>query len=62
LGQYFDAVQYCAFANEHIDYNPLINELKQLSAYYNQQLKARATRRKNNQATDGESTIEPPKE
>jgi hypothetical protein len=62
LGQYFDAVQYCAFANENIDYNPLINELKQLSAYYNQQLQARATRRKNNQATDEESTIEPPKE
>ena len=62
LGQYFDAVQYCAFVNENIDYNPLINELKQLSAYYNQQLKARATRRKNSQATDEESPIEPPKE
>jgi hypothetical protein len=61
LGQYFDSVQYCAFAHENIDYNPLINELKQLSAYYNQQLKARATRRKNNQATDKESPIEPPK-
>jgi hypothetical protein len=57
LGQYFDSVQYCAFANENIDYNPL----KQLSAYYNQQLKARITRRKNNQATEEESPIEPPK-
>jgi hypothetical protein len=62
LGQYFDAVQYCAFAYEDIDYNPLIRELKQLSAYYNQQLKTRATRRKNGKATDEEPAIEPPKE
>jgi hypothetical protein len=62
LGQYLDAVQYCAFAYEHIDYRPLINELKQLSAYYNQQLKARATRRKNGKTTDEEPPIEPPKE
>jgi hypothetical protein len=60
LGQYFDAVQYCAFAYEDIDYNPLINELKQLNAYYNQQLKARATRRKNGKTTDEEPPIEPP--
>jgi glutathione S-transferase len=61
LGQYFDAVQYCAFAYDNIDYRPLINELKQLSAYYNQQLKARATRRKNGKTTDEEPPIEPPK-
>jgi hypothetical protein len=61
LGQYLDAVQYCAFAYENIDYRPLINELKQLSAYYNQQLKARATRRKNGKTTDEEPPIEPPK-
>jgi hypothetical protein len=60
MGQYFDAVQYCAFAYENIDYRPLINELKQLSAYYNQQLKARATRRKNGKITDEEPPIEPP--
>jgi hypothetical protein len=60
LTQYFDAIQYCAFAHEDIDYNPLINELKQLSAYYNQQLKARATRRKNGKQTDEEPPIEPP--
>jgi hypothetical protein len=60
LGQYFDAVQYCAFANENIDYNPLINELKQLNAYYNQQLKARATRRRNGKTVDEEPSIEPP--
>jgi hypothetical protein len=61
LGQYFDAVQYCAFVYEDIDYNPLINELRQLNAYYNQQLKARAARRKSNK-TDNEPAIEPPTE
>jgi hypothetical protein len=62
LGQYFDAIQYCAFAHEDLDYTPLINELKQLSAYYNQQLKARATRRKSSNAAKEEPPIEPPKE
>lgn len=61
LGQFFDAVQYCAFAYDDVDYSPLINELEQLSVYYNQQLKIRATRRKNKTAGD-EPVIEPPKE
>jgi hypothetical protein len=61
LGQFFDAVEYCAFAYEDVDYSPLISELKQLSAYYNQQLKARASRRKNKTAGD-EPPIEPPQE
>lgn len=60
LGQYMDAVQYCTFAHEELDYNPLINELKQLSVFYNQQLKARATWRKNGRKTDNEPLIEPP--
>jgi hypothetical protein len=60
LGQFFDAVQYCAFAYEDVDYTPLINELEQLSVYYNQKLKARATRRKNKTAGE-EPLIEPPK-
>jgi hypothetical protein len=46
LGQYFDAIQYCAFTHEENDYQPLVNKLKLLNAYCNQQLKARATRRK----------------
>jgi hypothetical protein len=61
IGQYIDAVQYCAFAYEDLDYTPLINELQQLSAYYNQQIKTRATRRKNGKTADEETTIEPPK-
>ncbi|MDR2286515.1 MAG: DUF6261 family protein [Prevotellaceae bacterium] len=61
LGQFFDAVQYCAFAYEDVDYSPLINELEQLSVYYNQRLRARATRRKNKTAGD-EPVIDPPKE
>jgi hypothetical protein len=60
LGQYFDAIQYCAFAYEENDYQPLINELKQISAYYNQQLKARATRCKNGKKVLEEPPIELP--
>jgi hypothetical protein len=56
LGQYFDAIQYCAFAHEDLDYTPLVNELNQLSAYINQQLKTRATRRKSGKNTGEEET------
>jgi hypothetical protein len=62
LGQFFDAVEYCAFAYEDVDYKPLINELEQLSIYYNRQLKIRATRHKNNKTTGNEPLIEPLKE
>jgi hypothetical protein len=61
LTQYYDAVQYCAFAHEENDYQPLVNELKKLSTYYNQQLKARATRRKNGKKISEEEPIELPK-
>jgi uncharacterized protein YozE (UPF0346 family) len=60
LTQYFDAIQYCAFAYEDLDYTLLIKELTELSAYYNQLLKARATRRKNGKLIDEEPPIEPP--
>jgi hypothetical protein len=59
LTQFLDAVQYCAFNYEEIDYLPLVNELKQLAAYYIKQLKARATRRKNGIKTDVEPSITP---
>jgi hypothetical protein len=60
LTQFFDAVQYCAFANEHLDYTALVNELRQLNNYYRQQLKARATRRMNGKDTMEEEPIAPP--
>jgi hypothetical protein len=60
LGQYFDAVQYCAFAHEENDYTGLVKELSQLVAYVNQQLKTRATRRKNSKDTTEEPSIELP--
>lgn len=60
LTQFFDAVQYCAFANEHLDYTALVNELRQLNNYYRQQLKARATRRANGKNTMEEEPIVPP--
>lgn len=62
LGQFFDAVQYCAFAHEDIDYTDLAKELNKLNEYYIAQLKARATRRKNGKNTDSEQPIPPPTE
>jgi hypothetical protein len=60
VGQYFDAVQYCAFAHEENDYSPLIKELSELSAYFNQQLKIRATRRKSGKNTSEDPSISLP--
>ncbi len=62
LGQFFDAIQYCAFEHEDIDYTGLVNEINQLNNYYRTQLKARATRRKNGKDTDNEEPIVPPAE
>ncbi len=62
LGQFFDAIQYCAFEHEDIDYTGLVNEINQLNNYYRTQLKARATRRKNGKDTDKEDPIVPPAE
>ncbi|MDR1154968.1 MAG: DUF6261 family protein [Bacteroidales bacterium] len=59
LVQFFDAVQYCAFAHEELDYTPLVNGLNQLNSYYIQQLKARATRLKNGKKTADEPPIPP---
>jgi hypothetical protein len=57
IEQYFDAIQYCAFAHEENDYSLLIKELGQLSAYFNQQLKIRATRRKNGKNVSEDPSI-----
>lgn len=62
MGQFFDAIQYCAFEHEDIDYMPLIREIEKLNAYYRQQLKARATRRKNGKKVNEEEPIIPPEE
>jgi hypothetical protein len=59
LTQFFDAVQYSAYVYEDLDYTPLINELVKLNQYYSQQLKARATRRKNGSKTEEEQPIQP---
>lgn len=62
LGQFFDAIQYCAFEHEDVDYMPLVKELQALNNYYIQQLKARATRRKSGKNTGEEEPITPPDE
>ncbi|MDR0844889.1 MAG: DUF6261 family protein, partial [Tannerella sp.] len=59
LTQFFDALEYSAYYHESLDYRPLINELTWLNQYYNQQLKARETRRKNGKKTDEEPPIPP---
>jgi hypothetical protein len=59
LTQFFDAVQYCAYDHEELDYMPLINELVKLNRYYIRQLNARAARRKNGKKTDEEPAIPP---
>jgi hypothetical protein len=59
LVQFFDALQYSAYFYEDLDYMPLINELTLLNEYYNRQLKARATRRKNGTKIDEEQSIPP---
>jgi hypothetical protein len=60
MGQYFEAVEYCAFAHEENDYSGLVKELSQIGIYVNQQLKIRATRRKNSKDTTKEPSIELP--
>jgi hypothetical protein len=60
LVQFLDAVQYSAYVYEDVDYKTLINELIKLNQYYSQQLKARATRRKNGKKTNEEPPIQPP--
>ncbi len=62
VGQFFDAIQYCAFEHENIDYTALVKELNQLNGYYRTQLKARDTRRKNNKKDKGEQIPPPPSE
>ncbi|MDR1864773.1 MAG: DUF6261 family protein [Bacteroidales bacterium] len=59
LTQFFDAVQYSAYEHEELDYMPLIHQLVKLNQYYNRQLNARLTRRKNGKKTDEEPAIPP---
>jgi hypothetical protein len=59
LTLFLDSVQYSAYIYEDLDYMPLINELIKLNQYYSQQLKSRATRRKNSSKTEKEQPIQP---
>lgn len=60
ISQFLDAVQYCAFEHEDIDYMPLVKEVGFLNNYYNQQLKARIARRNSGKDISKEEPIEPP--
>lgn len=50
----FDAIEHNSAEYEELDYLPLAKELNKQAAFYRQQLKARATRRKNNEKDKGE--------
>ncbi|MDR1865822.1 MAG: DUF6261 family protein [Bacteroidales bacterium] len=59
LTHFFNAVQYSAYLHEDADYMPFVNALNKLQRYYKQQLKARATRRRNGKKTEEEPPIPP---
>jgi hypothetical protein len=55
----YDGIEYWAAESEDPAWKPLIDELSRLGAYYKQQIKARATRRKNRESGEDESLIKP---
>ena len=57
LTSFLDAIDYCVSEYDDKDYNPLINELNDLIAYYKTQLKARNTRRSSGKDISGEPEI-----
>jgi len=60
LASFLDAIDYCASEYDDKDYNPLINELNDLIAYYKTQLKARNTRRNSGKDVSAEPEISKP--
>jgi hypothetical protein len=58
----FNAIEYCMAEYADTSYTPLVNSLNNLSAYYRQQLAARATRRLEKKDTGKEPPITPPEE
>jgi hypothetical protein len=60
LAAHFNAIQYCSTVSEDNDYQSLSKELGEIHVYCNQQLKVRATRRKNGKKTSQEPPIELP--
>ncbi len=47
-----NAIEHCSGEYDDLDYQPLAKELNRQSDFYKQQLKARATRRKNGEKTE----------
>jgi hypothetical protein len=59
LTQFFDAVQYGSYLYDDLNYAPFVAEITQLHQYYNRQIKARDTRRKNGAKVSEEPAIPP---
>ncbi|MDR2126478.1 MAG: DUF6261 family protein [Prevotellaceae bacterium] len=56
----YDGIEYWAAENEDVaEWRQLIAEFSQLGNYYNQQIKARTTRRKNRESGEDDLLIEP---
>jgi hypothetical protein len=58
INAFYDGVEYWASESDDSQWTQLIAELSQLGSYYNRQIKARMTRRKN-KANDDEPLITP---
>jgi hypothetical protein len=59
INAFYDGVEYWASESDDVQWTQLIAELSQLGSYYDQQIKARITRRKNKENVDDEPPIQP---
>jgi hypothetical protein len=59
IQDFYDGVEYWASESDDVQWTQLTAELSQLGSYYDQQIKARVTRRKNKENVDDEPPIQP---
>ncbi|MDR0420921.1 MAG: DUF6261 family protein [Prevotellaceae bacterium] len=59
LNALYDGIEYWAAESENTAWKPLIDEISRLGTYYQQQIKARTTRRKNSENSENEPLIQP---
>jgi hypothetical protein len=55
----YEGIEYWAAESDDLAWSQLVTELSQLGSYYDRQIKARITRRKNKENTEKEPLIEP---
>jgi hypothetical protein len=59
INDFYDGIEYWASESNDVQWTQLIAEISQLGNYYDQQIKARLTRRKNKENVDNEPLIQP---